>query len=58
MNKGITDFPEYHKTYSASITNPEKFWETIAETHFWRSRWDKTLAEAKHAEILSMLESR
>ncbi|MCF8359974.1 MAG: acetate--CoA ligase [Prolixibacteraceae bacterium] len=43
MNKGITDFKEYQQTYSESIINPEKFWESIAETHYWKSRWDKTL---------------
>jgi acetyl-CoA synthetase len=42
INK-ITSFSEYLQKYQESIANPEEFWGRIAESHFWRKKWDKVL---------------
>ncbi|MBS9774164.1 MAG: acetate--CoA ligase [Tenacibaculum sp.] len=43
-NYHIKDTEEYYQVYRKSITNPEGFWEEIAEEHFlWQKRWDKVL---------------
>jgi acetyl-CoA synthetase len=34
---------EYKKAYSDSVTQPEKFWASIAEHFLWRKKWDKVL---------------
>lgn len=40
----LQSFSEYQEAYQLSVENPEKFWGTIAETHFtWRKKWDKVL---------------
>ena len=40
----IKNLEEYFQTYRKSISDPEGFWEEIAEEHFvWRKRWDKVL---------------
>jgi len=33
----------YIQEYQRSVTNPESFWAKIAESFFWRKKWDKTL---------------
>lgn len=43
MTNKITSMAEYLQKYQESVANPEKFWEDIAETHFWRKKWDQTL---------------
>ncbi|MBN1925641.1 MAG: acetate--CoA ligase [Prolixibacteraceae bacterium] len=43
MGKIIKNFSEYQQQYSSSIKNPEGFWDEIAENHFWRTKWEKTL---------------
>ena len=43
-NYHIKNLEEYFQTYRKSISDPEGFWEEIAEEHFvWRKRWDKVL---------------
>ena len=42
LNK-ITSFAEYLEKYQESIADPEGFWTKIAETHFWRKKWDRVL---------------
>ena len=43
-NYHIKHLEEYYQVYRKSITNPENFWEEIAEEHFlWRKRWDSVL---------------
>ncbi len=43
-NFHIKHLEEYYQVYRKSVTNPEIFWEEIAEEHFlWRKRWDKVL---------------
>jgi len=42
LNK-ITSFAEYLEKYRESIADPEGFWTKIAETHFWRKKWDRPL---------------
>ncbi len=42
LNK-ITSLTEYLQKYKDSIADPEGFWSIIAESHFWRKKWDKVL---------------
>lgn len=34
---------DYEQLYKNSIENPSEFWSKIAETFYWRKKWDKTL---------------
>lgn len=34
---------EYQSIYNNSISNPEKFWNDVAEDFQWRKKWDKVL---------------
>ncbi len=43
MNHQIRNLLEYTNDYNKSITNPEDFWEEIANSFNWRKRWEKTL---------------
>ena len=43
MNHQIRNLREYTNDYNKSITNPEDFWEEIANSFNWRRRWEKTL---------------
>ena len=44
-NYHIKHLEEYYQVYRQSISNPELFWEEIAEENFvWRKRWDKVLS--------------
>ncbi len=43
-NYHIKHLEEYFQVYRKSVSNPEAFWEEIAEEHFvWRKKWDKVL---------------
>lgn len=43
-NFHIKHLEEYYQVYRKSITNPNTFWEEIAEEHFlWRKRWHTVL---------------
>jgi len=33
----------YEQLYKKSIENPSEFWNNIAETFYWKKKWDKTL---------------
>jgi acetyl-CoA synthetase len=39
----ITSRAEYDAAWNESVTNPEGFWGTIADTFQWHKRWDKIL---------------
>jgi acetyl-CoA synthetase len=39
----ITTIEEYQQSYLESITNPESFWDSIAQNFVWRKKWNKTL---------------
>ncbi|GIV29654.1 MAG: acetyl-coenzyme A synthetase [Bacteroidia bacterium] len=39
----IKNFEDYKKIYAYSISNPEKFWDEIAQHFHWRKKWDKVL---------------
>ncbi len=39
----ISTLSGYLHEYQKSIANPEGFWSQIAETFYWRKRWDKVL---------------
>ncbi len=43
MTNKISSLAEYFQKYNESVANPEVFWENIAESHFWRKKWDKAL---------------
>jgi len=44
-NYHIKHLEEYFQVYRKSITEPENFWEEIAEENFvWRKKWDKVLS--------------
>ena len=42
VNK-ITSLAEYLQKYQESVANPDEFWGKIAESHFWRKKWDQVL---------------
>ncbi len=43
-NYHIKHLEEYFQVYRKSVSNPEAFWEEIAEEHFvWRKKWNKVL---------------
>ncbi len=39
----IQSFADYQTQYAHSVANPEAFWAEIAETFYWRKKWDKVL---------------
>ena len=39
----ITSLNQYHIDYKKSIEQPEEFWATIADTFYWRKKWDNVL---------------
>ncbi len=39
----ITSLNQYHTDYKKSIEQPEEFWATIADTFYWRKKWDNIL---------------
>ena len=43
MSLQINSLEDYHKAYQASVENPSKFWDEIAEKFFWRKKWTQTL---------------
>ncbi len=43
MNLEITSFKDYKRIYDYSIAEPEKFWEGIADTYYWRKKWHTVL---------------
>jgi acetyl-CoA synthetase len=40
----INSIDDYHKVYSQSVSDPEKFWSEVAEDFVWRKKWDKVLS--------------
>jgi len=43
MEHKIQTLAEYNYLYEQSVQHPEKFWEKIANSFYWRKPWDKTL---------------
>ena len=43
MTNKITSLAEYFQKYKESVADPDGFWANIAETHYWRKKWDKVL---------------
>lgn len=39
----IKSLEQYHSDYERSVSDPEGFWEGIADNFTWRRRWDKVL---------------
>ena len=42
VNK-ITSLAEYLQKYQESVADPDAFWGNIAESNFWRKKWDQVL---------------
>jgi acetyl-CoA synthetase len=43
MIKKISSFVEYFQQYQESVTDPEGYWGKMADTFYWRKKWDKVL---------------
>ena len=43
MVNRIQNLREYFNQYEKSVSDPEGFWENVADTFHWRNRWDKAL---------------
>ena len=41
--KKIDSFSDYNRAYEHSVNDPEGFWEDMASTFSWQSKWDKVL---------------
>jgi acetyl-CoA synthetase len=41
--KPITDIASYQQIYQESTTNPESFWDSVAQDFLWKKKWDKVL---------------
>ena len=41
--KKIDSFSDYNRAYEHSLNDPEGFWEDVASTFSWQSKWDKVL---------------
>ncbi len=39
----INSFSNYLDEYQKSVANPEDFWDTVAQSFYWRKKWDKVL---------------
>ena len=39
----IKSAEDYQEKYQQSIENPEAFWGEVAESFYWRKKWDKVL---------------
>jgi acetyl-CoA synthetase len=40
----LTSLDQYKKAYEQSINDPETFWANIADTFYWRKKWDNVLS--------------
>lgn len=43
MSDKIQTLSGYFHEYQKSVTEPDKFWSRIADSFYWRKRWDKVL---------------
>ncbi len=43
MTNKISSLAEYFEHYQESVANPEGFWSKIAESHYWRKKYDQVL---------------
>ncbi|MBN2214872.1 MAG: acetate--CoA ligase [Bacteroidales bacterium] len=43
MTNKITSLADYLQKYKESVADPEGFWANIAESHYWRKKWDQVL---------------
>ncbi|HYK55500.1 MAG TPA: AMP-binding protein, partial [Flavisolibacter sp.] len=39
----ITSLEQYKQAYQKSVEQPEAFWDEVANSFYWRKKWDKTL---------------
>ncbi len=42
-NLKISSFAQYKEWYQASVNDPEKFWNAVAEKFYWHKKWDTVL---------------
>lgn len=43
MNIDISNLQDYKRVYDYSVSEPENFWADVAETFYWRKKWDRVL---------------
>lgn len=43
MNHKISNWDEYLDSYERSVSNPEEFWASIAESFRWHKKWESVL---------------
>lgn len=43
MENLITDIKSYERIYKGSVSDPEGFWSSVAETYTWRKKWETVL---------------
>ncbi len=43
MPKEIRSAADYQEVYKESVSNPESFWSSVAESFQWRKKWNKVL---------------
>ncbi len=43
MDLQIKSFDEYQRVYQHSVEKPEEFWAEIADTFYWRRKWNNVL---------------
>src|SRR5215203_1555789 len=39
----VTSFDQYKQAYQKSVEQPEEFWAEVANSFYWRKKWDKVL---------------
>ncbi|HEY0899166.1 MAG TPA: acetate--CoA ligase [Sphingobacteriaceae bacterium] len=44
MNIDISNLEDYKRVYDYSVSEPENFWADVAETFYWRKKWDNVLS--------------
>ena len=44
MNIDISNLEDYKRVYDYSVSEPENFWADVAETFYWRKKWDRVLS--------------
>src|SRR5690606_36973050 len=43
MDLSINSFEDYKRVYDYSVAEPENFWADVADTFYWKKKWDKVL---------------
>ena len=43
MDLRINSFDDYKRVYDYSVSEPENFWGSVADTFYWQKKWDNVL---------------